>query len=78
MERQVRAISSGNTQAFARATAVAFRNGGSQADAYAEAISSGIREHGCGFYTQVFSQVCFPGSIYTNFPLSPSVWQHGL
>jgi hypothetical protein len=57
---QVRAISSGNTEAFAQATATAFHNGGSEAEAYASAISNGIRSHGCGFYQKSFAQVCCP------------------
>jgi len=57
-DAQAEAISSGNGQAFAEATAVAFHNGGSEARSYANAISDGIRRHGCGFYQTVMAQVC--------------------
>jgi hypothetical protein len=56
---QASAISSGETQAVAQAIAMAFHNGGSQAQAYAQAISSGIQQHGCNFYQQTFAQVCY-------------------
>jgi len=53
---QATAISSVNGEAFASATAKAFGQG-SNADAYASAISQGIQEHGCGFYQDAFAQV---------------------
>jgi len=56
-DAQAEAISSGNGQAFAQAMAVAFHNGGSEARSYANAISDGIRRHGCGFYQTVIAQV---------------------
>jgi len=70
---QARALSSGNTEAFARATATAFHNGGSEAQASATAISSGIMTHGCGFYQKAFAQVmtpftlAVPGNLCTPF-----------
>jgi hypothetical protein len=53
---QAMAISSGDSHAFAMATAMAL-SGGSNANAYASAISQGIQQHGCGFYRQAFSKV---------------------
>jgi len=55
---QATAISSGDGQAFASATASAFGQG-NNADGYASAISQGIQQHGCGFYQQSFAQVRF-------------------
>ena len=59
MPLQAKAISSGNGAAFSSATAQAFGTG-SNADAYASAISEGIQQRGCGFYQQAFAQVCLP------------------
>jgi hypothetical protein len=53
---QAKAISSGDSKAFAMATAEAF-GGGNNANAYASSISQGIEQHGCGFYQQAFAQV---------------------
>jgi len=74
---QATAISSGNGEAFASALAKAFGQG-SNADAYASAISQGIQEHGCGFYQDAFAQVkdTLPPSSFTHQP--PNFCQRGL